>query len=224
MATHIASSAAAISKTAATLYRDAPWALRAMQRGRPYICPLETLAAIIPDQAVVFDIGCGAGLFLGYLASHGRIAGGVGVEPSARAVAAARAMSRRLASDAQAPLDFYEVSVEDGWPDCSADVVSLIDVMHHVHLGQRRAFFEQAVSRVKPGGVLLYKDMAPRPRWRAWANQLHDLAVARQWVRLEPISNVELWAADSGLSLDRSERILRMWYVHELRVWKKPGR
>jgi len=221
---HIASSAAAIPRTAATLYRDAPWILRAMQRGRPYICPLETLVAIVPDQAVVLDIGCGAGLFLGFLASRGGIGRGVGVETSARGLALARAMWRRLPARAQARLEFCKLSLEGAWPNCSADVVSMIDVMHHVDVGRRRAFFKQGVSRVKPGGVLLYKDTAPRPRWRAWANQVHDLVVPRQWVRLEPISNVEVWAAESGLNLDRSERILRMWYVHELRVWKKDGR
>ncbi len=213
----------AISKTAHFLYQDSPLFARTVQRGRPYICPFEELTASIPQGSTILDIGCGSGLFLGWLAAHGRIARGIGVEPNPAALAAAEAMRKRLAElGAEAELEFRRVNSEQDWPDGSFDVVSSVDVMHHVALDAREAFFERAAALVRPGGLLLYKDMAPRPRLFALWNQMHDLVMAREWIRLQPIAAVEEWAAKKGLQLQRAEALHRIFYSHELRVWSKP--
>jgi len=213
----------AISQTAHFLYQDSSLFARTVQRGRPYICPFEELTKSIPEGSTILDIGCGSGLFLGWLAAHGRIGKGIGVEPNPAALVAAGAMRRRLAElGSSVELDFRRVESEQDWPDGQFDVVSSVDVMHHVSLDARRAFFERAVALVRPGGTLLYKDMAPRPRLFALWNQMHDLVMAREWIRLQPIKVVEGWAESSGLRLERSEALHRVFYSHELRVWTKP--
>ncbi len=213
----------AISKTAGFLYQDSPLFARTVQRGRPYICPFEELTTSIPEGSTILDIGCGSGLFLGWLAAHGRIAKGVGVEPNPVALAAAEAMCKRLRElGVTAQLEFRRVRSEQDWPAGSFDVVSSVDVMHHVSLDARDAFLDRAASLVRPGGLLLYKDMAPRPRFYAMWNQMHDLVMAREWIRLQPIAKVEQWAARNGLRPERSEAFRRVFYSHELRVWSKP--
>ena len=213
----------AISKTAHFLYQDSSLFARTVQRGRPYICPFEELTKSIPQGSTILDIGCGSGLFLGWLAAHGRIKRGIGVEPNPAALKAAAAMRSRLAElGATAELIFRQVKSEQDWPNEQFDVVSSVDVMHHVSLDARQAFFERAVALVRPGGSLLYKDMAPRPRLFALWNQMHDLVMAREWIRLQPIAVVEEWAAGNALRLERSEALQRVLYSHELRVWSKP--
>lgn len=215
-------SASAISGVASELYSEAPLTVRLLQRGRPYICPLEEVVSLVPAGAVMFDIGCGVGLLLGYLASQGLISEGVGVDSSKAAVEAARSMQNRLSRlNTGVRLRFECASRIEEWPPGQADAVSLIDVMHHVPRAMREGLFEQAASRVKAGGVLIYKDTAPRPRWRAWANYLHDLVLARQWIHLEPVLRVESWANRAGLHLLAANHCTRWWYAHELRVFKR---
>lgn len=213
----------AISQTAGFLYQDSSFFARTVQRGRPYICPFDELTTSIPDGSRILDIGCGSGLFLGWLAAHGKIASGVGVEPNPKALEAAAAMQKRLAElGSSVELSFQRVATEQDWPDGQFDVVSSVDVMHHVGLDARRSFFERAVSLVRPGGLVLYKDMAPRPLPFALWNQMHDLVMAREWIRLQPIALVEGWAREAGLRLQRTDAMRRVFYSHELRVWVKP--
>ena len=107
----------------------------------------------------------------------------------------------------------------DPWPSARFDVVSLIDVMHHVEQSQRRVVFRQAVSCLRPRGLLIYKDISERPRWRFWANRLHDLIVAREWIDVLPIRQVEDWASADNLELKHTAYVERLWYGHDLRVW-----
>lgn len=100
------------------------------------------------------------------------------------AYAQAVALKQRL------PLQFKEASEPAEWPQGAVDVVTMIDVMHHLPQEIRQAFVEAAAARLAPGGRFVYKDMDKRPVWRALWNNLHDLLLAREWVRLEPSANV----------------------------------
>lgn len=98
-------------------------------------------------------------------------------------------------------------------------MVSLINVVHHVPAAGQRAFVTAAVSRLKPGGVLIYKDMCRRPVWRSWANRLHDLLLARQWIRQREIAEVGEWAVALGREQQSRRDFARLWYGHELCVF-----
>jgi len=165
----------------------------------------------------VLDVGCGAGLFLGLLASCGRGIRGVGFDVSPGAIATAKQMAERF----NGQLQFHRLDVDEPWPRETFDVVSIIDVTHHVPPARQRRMIATAASHVAPGGVLLYKDMCRRPRWRAAANRLHDLLLARQWIHYLPVESVEHWAAEEGLGLEHEERIDMLWYGHELRVFRR---
>lgn len=213
-----------ISKAAAYLYSDFRGLARIIQRGRPHICPFEVLSEAVPPGARLLDIGCGSGLFLGWLALSERIRSGVGVEPSASALAAAQSMVERLReSGSKVKLDFRQAESEREWPAEDFDAVSIIDVMHHVPPDARADFLERTTEVLRPGGLVIYKDMAQRPAFYAFMNQMHDLVMAREWIRLEPIANVERWAEAAGLRLRDSGTYRRAWYAHELRVWQKPS-
>jgi 2-polyprenyl-3-methyl-5-hydroxy-6-metoxy-1,4-benzoquinol methylase len=199
------------------LFTGGPVFRRKLQHWRPRICPFHRLLSHVPQHATILDVGCGSGLFLGLLAKSGRNIRGTGFDVSGDAIAVAREM----AEGSGGQLEFLRLDVDEPWPPGTFDVVSIIDVMHHVPPERQREVLKTAAAHVALGGILLYKDMCRQPRWRATANRLHDLLLARQWIHYLPIERVEGWAAEEGLSLEHSERINMLWYGHELRVFRK---
>ena len=190
-----------------------------VQRMRPHICPFELLVDQVPQGSNVLDIGCGSGLFLGLLAELGDIRSGVGFDANGDAVAMAQSMALR--SDAANKLSFKAVAVEEPWPEGQFDVISMVDVMHHIPGESRAPLFDMVADRLAAGGLFLYKDMAQKPVWRALGNRIHDLVMAREWISYEPIADVVSACAKRGLSLTHSEDKALYWYGHELRVFRK---
>jgi 2-polyprenyl-3-methyl-5-hydroxy-6-metoxy-1,4-benzoquinol methylase len=167
------------------------------------------------------DVGCGAGLLLGLMAGLGREFEGVGFDVSRRAIEVAKDMAQHAAKSVmKARLSFHRLDIDAAWPAGTFDVVFLVDVLHHVHPHSQRQFFQRVISKVKGGGTLVYKDMCHRPRWKAQANRLHDLLLARQRISYVPVHTVEHWAGLEGMQVLHREDISRLWYGHELRVMK----
>jgi len=241
-----------ICRLAWRAYRGAPWRVRLLMTARPLICPLEVAAEAVPEGSRVLDIGCGAGLWLRWLAADRRIARGVGVDISVEAVAAARAGAaagedggretaaaagtgggpvgaaragrgaEAAASDgAAAVLCFRHIGPGEPWPAEPVDVVTAIDVLHHVPPEDQRAFVGR-LAAVGAGRVLI-KDVAPRPRWRAWANALHDYLMTRSRVHPRTPEEVAGWLREEGLEVARVERLPRACYAHWLVVADRPG-
>jgi 2-polyprenyl-3-methyl-5-hydroxy-6-metoxy-1,4-benzoquinol methylase len=211
---------AALAAVARQIYTAGPLLTRLMQHWRPYICPLEQVVNEVPAGAYVLDVGCGGGLLLGAMARMGRIRGGVGVDFSADGIEAAGVMAKSLGGGAR--LDFRRISAEDTWPEAPYTAVTLVDVMHHVPPPVQREVFQRVSAAVKPGALLIYKDIAQSPKWRMWANTLHDLVIARQWVHYVPLAAIEEWAAADGLRLVRKYRLDRLWYGHEFALFERP--
>ncbi len=220
---------------AASVFTTGPFLFRQLQRFRPYICPFEALIPHVPAGASVLDVGCGGGLWLHLLSATGRLGSGVGFDSSAGAIALASGARQSGAGGAggvggavatehvrhQASLRFVHLDVRARWPGGLFDVVSIIDVLHHVPVSAQRKVIELACERVSAGGVLLYKDMCRRPLWRAWMNRLHDLVLARQWIHYARIEDVEAWAIAAGLVVERRASFSRWWYGHELLVLRR---
>jgi SAM-dependent methyltransferase len=91
----------------------------------------------------LLDVGCATGIFLDGMRRLGwQVAG---VEPSASAVAYARS---------RFGLDIFEGRLEDaGYPDASFDVVTLWDVLEHVH--EPRVVLAEIGRILRPGGLLV---------------------------------------------------------------------
>src|SRR5579864_4790992 len=214
--------ARSFSKIAQKMYVTGPILTRKFQHWRPYICPFEKLVGYINDGSRVLDIGCGAGLLLSLATGMRKEFEGVGFDSSRRAIGVAKDMAARASAlFPKARLSFERIGNYDGWPKETFDVVFLIDVLHHVHAASQHEFLLQAISRVKPGGLLVYKDMCIRPRWKAQANRLHDLVLAGEHITYLPIETAEQWALGGGLEVVVSEEFPRLWYGHELRVFKR---
>ena len=199
----------------ARLTASLPFLTRQIQRLRPCICPFKRVLAAVPPGSRVLDVGCGSGLLLALLADRGRIASGTGLDTSDSAISLAKRLNGL-------PLTFVRQDAQDAWPTGPFDAILLNDVLHHVPPRSQRAVVAQAVAALVPGGTLIIKDMAPRPRLMAAMNQLHDLVMARQWVHHVAGQVIADWCRDLGLRVAPVERFHRLWYAHELVVAYKP--
>ncbi len=213
-----------LASAAGQLFADCPIIVRLLQSYRPYIGPFHLMLQWAQPGANVLDVGCGAGLLLGLLSWTGRIGASLGFDANGAAITSARTMARRLEKlqPSAAPLRFDHLRVNGPWPQDRYDLVCLVDVMHHVPRAQRSSLIDQLIDRVRPGGRLLYKDMCDRPLWRANANWLHDLVLARSWVRYQPLADVRRHCEQRGLQLVHTQRINMLWYGHDLLVFDKP--
>ncbi|MEI7835348.1 MAG: methyltransferase domain-containing protein [Planctomycetota bacterium] len=212
-----------IATVAAGLYVDAPLSKRMLYRWRDAICPFGVLMDAIPPGSSVLDVGCGGGLFLLLLAASGRLASGAGIDVCPAAIAVARQAALRLETVSNVSpktCEFTLAAAWNDWPRGPFDVVSMIDVMHHVSPPLQRPFLAEAAKRLTPGGILLYKDMCRRPLLFAAANRLHDLILARQWIHYVPLDDISRWAGDEGLAVERRLSYRRFLYGHEMIVFR----
>lgn len=212
-----------LKAAARRLYAEASGATRTIQSLRPYICPFTRLLEFIPPGAHVLDIGCGAGLLLALAADSRDLGASVGFDSSGKAIAVAELAAKRLAAEGKPTPHFVRLDVRDPWPAGTFDVVAMIDVLHHVPVVAQESAIRQAVAAVPPGGTFLYKDIAPRPRWRAFMNRLHDLVMVREWVHYVFAETVIGWATAGGLTLRVREWIPTLWYGHDLLVFDRPA-
>lgn len=201
------------------LYRTAPPVARALQSLRPFICPLDDLLGQVPADAHVLDVGCGAGLLLALVAETYPHASGIGFDASGHAILSAQKMA---ADNGFADrIRFEHRAVGDAWPVGKFDVVSLVDVLHHIPPAHHQLLIEQSFAHVRPGGVLIYKDMAQRPRFGALWNRAHDLVLARQWIHYCAIADVRRWLAAEDAQIVKAEARSMGPYAHELIVARK---
>lgn len=125
------------------MWRLASWWLDAALRGRRGLRAL--------------DVGCGTGLTVDRLAGRPEVVEAIGLEPSTRALALARA--RRPASR------WVRGSILDlPFPDASLDVAVALDVFQHLPRGGDRRASAELRRVLRPGGVALVRANA-----RGWS-------------------------------------------------------
>lgn len=211
-----------LSKIARDLYRANSLSVRAKQCMRPLICPFAEVLRDVPVRSRVLDVGCGGGMLLGCLAVRDRMKHGVGVDVSEDDLAQARVMSRH--NNLEDRLEFMRIEEEAMWPEGPFDVVLLVDVMHHLPAHVQRHVFLKVAGALSEGGRFIYKDIPPRPLWRASANRIHDAIVSREWVRYVSEAQIKEWAAESGFRTIRRWTRNRLWYCHQGFVFRyEPG-
>lgn len=191
---------------------------RLLQQLRPLICPLEPLLAQMPGRARVLDIGSGTGALLLRAVKEDKVAEGLGIDVNKPALETARETWQAMRDGfPHASLVFMP---SDELPETAGpwQVVTMIDVIHHVPRERQEAFLREAFRRVAPGGRMIYKDVCLRPWWKRAMNRLHDLVMARQWISEVPLEKVRLWAGQEGLEVVEEQHYGRLWYGHELLV------
>jgi 2-polyprenyl-3-methyl-5-hydroxy-6-metoxy-1,4-benzoquinol methylase len=164
----------ATARQALALFEDAPLAARAHVRIRWATCPMAAVAALVPRQGRILEVGCGHGLFSAYLALDSAERQVYGVDIDASKIAVARQAARR-AGDA-----FTADVAESGkLPTGPWDAIVIVDVLYLLDADAQRAMLARCRSVLAPGGILVVKEMGTSPRWKARWNLLQETLSVR---------------------------------------------
>jgi SAM-dependent methyltransferase len=150
-------------KNVLRLYRDRSFGTRLYIAVKLRICPLLAVETYFPKRGTVLDLGSGNGFFssLLKLGSPERTVVGMDLDP--KKIKQARLLEERFEG-----LSFSEGDIAEA-PYPPADIVSIIDVLYLIPYDVQERILRRAFAALRPGGVLLLKDMDTRPRRKyAW--------------------------------------------------------
>ena len=142
---------------------EAPLGTRLHVLGRFLTCPFLRVLEALPDQARVLDIGAGHRIFA-HLAVAKGAARVVAVEPDRR-----KMLGERPAADGVLPVCGYIEAV-----DGLFDVVSMLDVLYRLPLSEWDGLLSALLGRLRPGGLLLLKEIDPTHRVKGLINRLQE--------------------------------------------------
>jgi 2-polyprenyl-3-methyl-5-hydroxy-6-metoxy-1,4-benzoquinol methylase len=195
-------------------YAEEPRGTRLHTRIRWRSCPFEAVAEAVPAAGRVLEIGCGHGLFSTFLALDSADREVVGTDVDGDKIHAAQRAADGLPNLTFAPAGPAEL------PAGTWDAVCIIDVLYLIDRHGERVLLEEAAARLRPGGVIVVKEMATEPawkfRWMALQEKLsvqilgitegHDLTFATP-------DEIGAWMAGAGLT-DVRHRSLGRGYLH----------
>lgn len=142
-------------------------------------CPFDRLERLIPRAGSVLDLGCGHGLLTLHLAlsAPDRQVTGTDIDPDKLVVAAAAA--RAAGVDGRVVLHRSEDTgsvpgIEGGW-----DAIVCNDVLYLLGVDEATALVRNMAEALAPVGVVVLKEMADRPRWKAAVNHVQETLAVR---------------------------------------------
>lgn len=152
-------------------YRHERWKVRLFLRARWAWTPYHRIVAQLPDDGLVLDLGCGHGLLtLASVLGNAR-----------RRMVAVDHDEERLRMVRRATADLPQVETKLG-DVCEflhgvrgpVDGIVLMDVMHYFPFEQQMEFVRTAFDKLRPGGVLLVRDVDTAAGFRSYLNRQYE--------------------------------------------------
>ncbi|HUR79634.1 MAG TPA: class I SAM-dependent methyltransferase [Thermoanaerobaculia bacterium] len=181
-------------------------------------CPFTRTLADIPANARLLDVGAGHSL-LGILIED-RVREVVSVEPDLR--------------KSLLPSPSPKIRKVAGYDDCiranDFDAATIYDVLYRLPVNAHRALLERLFARLRPGGVLLVKEMDRERRWKMrwtrwqeWLVDRVDLTLGEAFV-FQTTAELESMLRDIGFTDFRARAIDRGYpHPHIVYTARKPA-
>lgn len=175
---------------------------------RPLICPFGRILYCIKDteNKNFLDIGCGDCSFLFLVKKYKNFGKLSGID--------IKITQKTIDTCNKNNIKIYKSDSFSVLGDNKYDVVSIIDVLHHVERHKRLEFINNALDLVRPGGQLIIKDMNNRPFFHAFMNRIHDLIFARQFINYISSNELENYIKSNGFSVLNAGKIIMFVYSH----------
>ncbi len=136
---------------------------------------LDEIGQYLPAEGTILDMGCGFGLFSLYYAQLLPTASFRGFDLNRRRVELATATARRLGLSNVT----YEVGDAREWrADRQHAAAYMLDIVHHIPPETVEPLLAELHKAVRPGGVLVVKDVDTQPAYKRWFTHVLDLLVS----------------------------------------------
>ncbi|MFH0795171.1 MAG: class I SAM-dependent methyltransferase [bacterium] len=132
---------------------------------------LSKLCGFLPEEGLVADVGCGFGLFLLYYCSNRPDLNYVGYDLNAQRIGEARQAAARLGFK---QIVFHERDVREDTSLLPCSTVFMLDLIHHLRPPVREELVREAYNQLRPGGMLIIKDILTRPYWKMMFTYILD--------------------------------------------------
>lgn len=148
---------------------------------RLFGCPVRGVLDRLPSKGSVLDIGCGHGLLplLAALEDPDRRLVASDIDP--RKLDTARHAAGRLGLDHRVQFIHTDPNADAGMPALTGgeDAVMIVDVLYLMGTDRAVQLLRDVADALAPGGVLLVKEMASTPGWKACLNRLQETVATR---------------------------------------------
>ena len=156
-------------------YRDAPLATRAFVAARLIVAPLGPLTGEARDlTGRVLSLGSGISIVERYLAEVNPDLRIEGVDLDPRHIELIRSTQDR---SPRVTLRQGDATLIDE-PGEVYDAVLVCDALHHFDPESHKPLADAMAACLRPGGVVIVKDLDVSPRWKHEWNRVHDRIVA----------------------------------------------
>jgi 2-polyprenyl-3-methyl-5-hydroxy-6-metoxy-1,4-benzoquinol methylase len=183
---------------------------------RSIVCPMDMMLSRVPVSSTLFDIGCGTGAFLQLIAQskNPKSLGGSETNPSLLEKSS-ELLQKEYPYLAKTPnfivSDLPPTQIEN------YDVITLVDVLHHIPKSRQKGFLEQIHLHMRSGATFLLKDIdAASPL--VIFNKIHDAIFAGNGFQERPAQEICTQLQTLGFEILHKETRRRLWYPHYLIV------
>ena len=186
-------------------------------RLRRLIVPFGVIEGCIPRKCTVVDIGCGFGVFANFVASRSGHRDVVGIDLAGKRISAAKKNYGGTPNLSFVCADITRTDIP------KADVITLVDVLHHVPSRERQQdLLGSCFAALSGGGAIIVKDVDTRPRWKYCWNRVHDYVMTGGGpVLYLGRDDVRAALARAGFRMERVLQIGNYPYAHVLYVGRK---
>lgn len=143
----------------AVCYRKASLQTRTHVYGRWVLCPFDRILENLPQDGDHLDIGCGHGVLLALMRRRSSSQRLKGIDVSCQKIEQARRV--------RSPDISFEVGDVRALGPASFDSISVVDVLYLLSLSQRLDFLRACYFALRPGGVLVVKEVSKVSGWKS---------------------------------------------------------
>lgn len=139
------------------------------------IFPLDWFIDLFKEQSgQTLFLGCGYGIIETIIASRFPSLNMIASDLNEERIAVAQKSTRKISN-----IQFHKGDATE-LPESEEhyDVITFIDLLHHLPDGEQIILLEKLWKMLKPGGTLILKDVDTKPQWKYYWNYVHDFLFA----------------------------------------------
>ena len=164
------------------------------------LCPYEKIEALLPNEGLIVDIGCGYGLLSNLIAVKSYKRYVIGVDSSETGILTAQKTIKERMNIKFLLQDVATFAL----PSCCAIVLS--DVFHHISTPLKENLLRKIYQTLKTDGVLIIQDVNTVPYWKFWFAYATDLLqYPRERLFYQSANEIEEIIKIAGFNVDTIE-------------------